>query len=1015
MAVSRLRHELLNREKWSLLKGYLRNGNLNGVYLGLKSWTCRNLGLKNRQIALPPLASNELPPNPLEQPRIYAPSRENARSARGRDDLRAELLQKIAPLNAKVSVIIPCYNYGKYVKEAVDSALNQSHAPLEVLIVNDGSTDPYTLEILPTLENDRVHVVNTTNQGLSMARNNGVAQARGDYLVFLDADDTLDPDTLALMLYGFALDPGAGFVFPYQHFFGDQNLIWCNQDFNAYDLLWANHMTVCIMIRKAVFDRSRKYRPEMKYGYEDWEFCLSLTRDGERGAMLPLPIFNHRRHGRTMTADAHDKKDWLFGKLRDLNEDLYTVPALAAKKRASRLLISVIIPYYNSPDDLDETIASLKRQSIDDFEVILIDDGSTEPKAIEKLQAVAADGHVRVVRMEHRGLPAARNRGALEARGDYIMFLDSDDYIDPLCLEKLAIHILLNPQAAFAYPAVVHFGDKSGQCYERFDPIRLKHEPYLAMTCLIRRDVFLAQGGMDETMIRNFEDYDFWLRLVQRGYIGSLVAEPLFFYRRHARGNMERIKAESKAEERRAQMEKRHPGFLKGDGGAGVQLPPLPDPLAGRVGSDRLVADWQLMLFDQHYSNVQYDGYRRPQTPALFSPNYQDDPRTNILYMIPHMVVGGAEHVDLDILAGLPRDRFRVTLVVEMSGNHVWYDRFAAVCDTIYLMPNIVGGNEQVDAFLDYLLVSKNIDIVFNRNTFMGYRVIPAWRERHPDIRFVDLLHLHNFGEDWVNETKPIHKTLHRRYVSNADLARYAGEQYGCCEQDFRVIYCGADTKLYDPATVEKGVLRGEMRLPEDKMLVTYMGRMDAQKDPIRWVEAAAEINRRDKNVFFAMIGGGPLLEDTIKRVRDLGLGDYVHFCGYRSDIPQILADSNCLLMTSNHEGIPQVVGMALSMGVPVVSSDAGGTRECVNEQVGRILPLDATPGQFADAVLEVLSQMREGNELRSRCRRHIIDNFRVEAMQELFVREFESLRSEIDRPRRLRNHQIQLMHRSLW
>ncbi len=138
---------------------------------------------------------------------------------------------------------------------------------------------------------------------------------------------------------------------------------------------------------------------------------------------------------------------------------------------------------------------------------------------------------------------------------------------------------------------------------------------------------------MDESLIRNFEDYDFWLRLVQRGYVGSLVAEPLFFYRRHARGNKEKIKAESKAEDRRRQMEKRHPRFLMGDGGDGVQLPPLPDPLAAPVSSDPLVGEWQLMLFGREYSNLTYDGYRRPQTPALFSPTCHDDSRINVLYL----------------------------------------------------------------------------------------------------------------------------------------------------------------------------------------------------------------------------------------------------------------------------------------------------------------------------------------------------------------------------------------------
>ncbi len=233
---------------------------------------------------------------------------------RGREELRAEVLRRIASLDAKSPSSSPATTTASTSGKRVDSALNQSHAPLEVLVVNDGSTDPYTLEVLPTLESRprarRQHDQSGPLHGAQQRRGAGARRLSR----LLDADDTLDPDTLALMPLRLRARPLGAFVFPYQHFFGDQKLVWCTRSFDAYDLLWANHMTVCIMIRKAVFERSRQYRPEMKYGYEDWEFCLSLTRDGHHGALLPLPVFNHRRHGRSMTADAHDKKDFLFGR-----------------------------------------------------------------------------------------------------------------------------------------------------------------------------------------------------------------------------------------------------------------------------------------------------------------------------------------------------------------------------------------------------------------------------------------------------------------------------------------------------------------------------------------------------------------------------------------------------------------------------------------------------------------------------------------------------------------------------
>lgn len=228
----------------------------------------------------------------------------------------------VAPVLA--SVVIPCFNYGRYLREAVESALNQTVTSLEVIVVDDGSTDPDThAELLKLKEIPRVRVVRQTNQGLSTTRNNGILLAQGEYICCLDADDTMEPSYIELAVAVLEADQSVGFAYSWVRLFGDESRIWKTRDFDIECALSENHTAVSAVFRRDDWLAAGGYRPTMRNGYEDWEFWLRLASLGRRGRVIRTPMFNHRRHGRTMTHEAHAKRQEILGTIRQHNRLLF--------------------------------------------------------------------------------------------------------------------------------------------------------------------------------------------------------------------------------------------------------------------------------------------------------------------------------------------------------------------------------------------------------------------------------------------------------------------------------------------------------------------------------------------------------------------------------------------------------------------------------------------------------------------------------------------------------------------
>lgn len=193
-----------------------------------------------------------------------------------------------------VSVVIPCYNQGHFVVETIDSVLASDLDDLEIIVINDGSTDEYTNTLLTNLTKPKTKVIFTDNQGVCSARNKGIEMAKGRYIFPLDADDLIYPQYLSKAKKILDEKSDIGIVYAQGELFGLQSGEWKLKPYNFSRFLNSNSIPVCAMFRKQDYIRTKGYNSNMVYGLEDWDFWLSLLELGVGVAKIEEVLFRYR-------------------------------------------------------------------------------------------------------------------------------------------------------------------------------------------------------------------------------------------------------------------------------------------------------------------------------------------------------------------------------------------------------------------------------------------------------------------------------------------------------------------------------------------------------------------------------------------------------------------------------------------------------------------------------------------------------------------------------------------------
>ncbi|MBU1565608.1 MAG: glycosyltransferase [Proteobacteria bacterium] len=225
----------------------------------------------------------------------------------------------------KVSVVIPCYNQGQFIDDAVDSVLAQSFTDFEIIVINDGSTDGLTNRLLHNYTKDKTRVIVTANMGLAAARNNGIAVAAGKYILPLDADDRIESTYLEKAVAILDADTEVGIVYCNARLFGAVETEWILPEYSLEKMLLDNLIFCSAFFRKDDWQEAGGYDPGMVNGWEDYEFWLGLIERGRKVVRIQDILFYYRVASDSMV---RSKEKWqkvaMFRRIYERHQQLFS-------------------------------------------------------------------------------------------------------------------------------------------------------------------------------------------------------------------------------------------------------------------------------------------------------------------------------------------------------------------------------------------------------------------------------------------------------------------------------------------------------------------------------------------------------------------------------------------------------------------------------------------------------------------------------------------------------------------
>jgi glycosyltransferase involved in cell wall biosynthesis len=221
-----------------------------------------------------------------------------------------------------VTVVIPCFNHGRFLPGSVERALGQQGGPPKVIVVDDGSTDQATERALAELP-DGVRLIRQQNAGVSAARNAGFESSDSELLLMVDADDRLTLDALDVLRPPLEANPDVGYCYGLMKLIGAWSGVLRFPDFDPYILLHRSIAGAQLgLVRRRCWEDAGGFDPAID-GYEDWDFCLSALEKGWRGLQINRVTHEYRKHERSGEEEHRRRYRHVYRQIRAKHADLF--------------------------------------------------------------------------------------------------------------------------------------------------------------------------------------------------------------------------------------------------------------------------------------------------------------------------------------------------------------------------------------------------------------------------------------------------------------------------------------------------------------------------------------------------------------------------------------------------------------------------------------------------------------------------------------------------------------------
>ena len=686
-------------------------------------------------------------------------------------------------------------------------------------------------------------------------------------------------------------------------------------------------------------------------------------------------------------------------------------------KKNETPIISIITPYHNGQDYIEETAKSILNQTFTNFEWIIVDDCSSK-EGIEKLKKIEIlDDRIKVIStsftkkefvvneeyidgcknaISQNSLGPARTRdlgiekSAQSAK--YIVFLDADDLYDKTFLECCFWTLETHPNASWTYTDSVNFGARNFLWRKWYDVERELKENILLVSACIRKKDLLEVGcfGIQEKKV--YEDWYLWVKLIKAGKYPIRMSSLLTYYRQ--KKEVGELKASNNSNRKRAlkiiEEAKRDIVYYKD----GIQYPKY-DYNWEDVENDKFER-----LYEQESTELKIESRENSIDKSHRSK------KINVLMIFPWMVTGGADRFNLNLVKKMDKRKFSFTIVTTLPSTNEWRRQFEKYA-TVYDLTTFLDMKDWT-SFINYIINKNNIKLIFNSNSEFGYKILPYLKAKHPQIPICDFVHM----EEWYirnggfsRDSSSVYSVIDKTFTCNENSRKVLIDSFERKPEEIKTIYVGVDEKKFAPEIFDKKELIKKFKygdILKNKIIISYVCRIADQKRPYLFFEVIKKLVEI-RNDFVAIVAGdGPMLDGLRKRVKKHRLENFFVFVGKAKKIERIYAISDLSINTSIKEGLALTSYESLAMGVPVVSSDVGGQKELITDEVGVIVPciqdekeiwnFEYSKEEILNYVVAIQKIINNLKFYKANCRKRILKQFTISLMIKNMEKEFISL-----------------------